>query len=399
MNKIFTSKIIVVLTVAVLLCLAAIMYSPVSAAEPSLPHTFYGNVTINGNPAPVGTKIEAKGEGVLTDPGNPIMTVEAGNYGTLDAANPYSQKLVVQGDISSGTVLTFYVNDVLTEQTYTWQSMAMTMLNLSITVATAPPAGGGGGASSGEELQATLYGSNYTFSISDTGKILEEIKSTSPDGNVAITIPVNTIALDDEGDPLSNLTIDDESNLPSPPEDKNIIGLAYDFGPDGAVFSPPITLVFSYDPANLAEGVAEEDLVLAYYNAASGKWITLSSEVNTANNTVSAALAHFTTVAILGQVEAPPVPEPISEPAPEPEPAPAPEPAPSPEPEPAPSPEPEPVPAPAPEPEPEPMPTPPAPVVPDEPTTNWTLVGGIIAGVILVAGIVIFVFFRRKIIG
>ena len=50
---------------------------------------------------------------------------------------------------------------------------------------------------------------------------------------------------------------------PPPPKDTSIIGLAYNFGPDRATFDPPITLTRSYDPNDIPESVAEEDLVLA----------------------------------------------------------------------------------------------------------------------------------------
>ncbi len=80
----------------------------VAAQPPSPPHAFFGAVTIDGQPAPAGTVIESRAEGVLTGiPGNPITTTELGRYG---GPMVQEQKLIVQGQVADGVVLVFYVN-------------------------------------------------------------------------------------------------------------------------------------------------------------------------------------------------------------------------------------------------------------------------------------------------
>jgi len=109
---------------------------------PPLPHAFYGTVEINDSAAPTGTQVEARGEGVRTGiEGNPIGTTAAGVYGS---AGSMGSKLVVQGDILDGAVITFYVNGVSTGQTAEWHNGEVTELDLSATI-TAPGGGGGGG--------------------------------------------------------------------------------------------------------------------------------------------------------------------------------------------------------------------------------------------------------------
>jgi len=71
-------------------------------------------------------------------------------------------------------------------------------------------------------------------------------------------------------------------------------------------------LGYTYDPDALPEGVADENLVLAYYDEVVGGWVTLDCIVDTVNHTITASASHFTTFAILGyEVEAlpPPVPD------------------------------------------------------------------------------------------
>ena len=168
----------------------------------------------------------------------------------------------------------------------------------------APGGGGFGGAPppTGEGVKANLFGTEASFPISSSGEILETIEATSEDGTLTLTIPEGTIALNKDDNPLTTLGAVVDTSPPPPPENTSIIGLAYDFGPDGATFDPPITLTRSYDPNDIPDGVAEEDLVLVWYDEAGDKWVELDCVVDTENNTITASIEHFTTFAIIGAV-------------------------------------------------------------------------------------------------
>lgn len=265
---------------------------------PNLPHDFYGSVMINGVPAPIGTMVEARGTGVdVGIDGNPTYTVEAGIYGT---ANPYDPRLVVQGDIKDGATLTFYVNDVSTGKTEAWHSGEVTELDLSVTITAPPGPSGGGGVSPGYDYVKTkIFGVEKSFRISDEGEINDTIKLTSKDGRLTLLIPKGTFALDKNGKPLKTLEAIVDESPPEPPEETNIIGLAYNFEPDGATFDPPLSLTFTYDPYSLPEGADPDDLVLAYYDEDAGAWVELDCVVDTEAGTITAQVSHFTTFALL----------------------------------------------------------------------------------------------------
>ena len=117
----------------------------VHAQVPQLPQAFYGVVTINGLPAPVGTEVEARGTGVETGvQGNPLTVVLAGQYGGPSVFDP---KLIVQGaGIPAGSPISFYVNNIQAEvqpagggwqNTYPFSSGAVTELNVRISYAPA----------------------------------------------------------------------------------------------------------------------------------------------------------------------------------------------------------------------------------------------------------------------
>jgi len=100
---------------------------------------------------------------------------------------------------------------------------------------------------------------------------------------------------------LTTLSVTVNEDPPPPPENKNIIGLTYNFEPHGATFDPPITLTFTYDPANIPEGVAEKDLVLAFYDQENGVWVELECTCDPDTNCIIACVSHFTQFAILGK--------------------------------------------------------------------------------------------------
>jgi predicted lipoprotein with Yx(FWY)xxD motif len=101
--------------------------------------------------------------------------------------------------------------------------------------------------------------------------------------------------------------------VPLPTLENTAVIAAYDFGPDGTTFDPSITLTISYDPAVLPEGVAEADLHIAMFDGTD--WVALASTVDTAANTISASVGHFTRFAALGAMP-PPTPTPQPPPAP-----------------------------------------------------------------------------------
>jgi hypothetical protein len=100
--------------------------------------------------------------------------------------------------------------------------------------------------------------------------------------------------------PLSEVSIIEMAEPPAPPADTDVIGLTYDLGPDGATFNPPITITFTYDEADIPEGVDEEDLVIAFWDEDADEWVVLENvTVDPVTNTISASVSHFTAFTVL----------------------------------------------------------------------------------------------------
>jgi len=352
--------------------------TPVLAdAIPKLPHAFYGSVTVNGAPAPDGTQVSATVNiGSIIATQNPVTTT-GGNYGI---GSPY---LLVQGyDIPDDATITFHVTTALgtvTGGTAAFiQGGGPTQLDIVIAIVAPPPP-------PPPTIEASFFGDTTTVTIDSSGIVQETAEFTSPTGELTITIPEGTMALDEEGEPLTGLTAETMDDPPPPPEDGTVIGLAYDFGPDGATFDPPLSLTFTYDPDSLPEGVSEEDLVIAFYDEDAAEWVNLVCVVNTDTNTITASVSHFGCFSLMVITppvfeEEPPVSAEKEPPAVEEEEPPVVE-----EEEP-----------PVVEEEEPPVVEEEEPLMEEEPSgLNWPVIGGIIGGVLLIAALG-FLWYRRR---
>jgi len=155
--------------------------------------------------------------------------------------------------------------------------------------------------------------------VNDEGVVQEDIEYRTTDGKINIFISSGTVAHTEEGEPLELIEIAVLCfDYPPPPLGAYIIGCAYDYKPDGATFAPPITITVTYAPGLIPPGVDEEDLVIAYYDVITGKWVVLPSTVDTVNNLIMAEVSGFTLFAAYAPApEATPAPTATATPTPE----------------------------------------------------------------------------------
>jgi len=138
----------------------------------------------------------------------------------------------------------------------------------------------------------------YDF-VTTEGKFTKDVTAKSEDSKVELTIDKGTVGQTKKGKRLLKITIVEMEDPPAPPEDSTVIGLVYDFGPEGATFKPSITLTFTYDPDDIPEGVIEENLIIALWDEAAGEWVNLVATVDPKTNTITAKVSHFTAITVL----------------------------------------------------------------------------------------------------
>jgi hypothetical protein len=167
-----------------------------------------------------------------------------------------------------------------------------------------PPSGGGGGGGGGggappTPTAAVCY-TDLSLIITSDGALTADVTATSCDGKIELTIDKGTTARTSDDEPIASIAMAEMLEPPSPPEGSNVVGLTYDMGPEGAIFDPPITLTFTYDPGDIPEGVNEEDLVIAVWDEDTSDWTTLEGAiVDPVTHTITAPVSHFSVCAIL----------------------------------------------------------------------------------------------------
>lgn len=142
----------------IIICTAIAFSAGIAYAEepPSLPVMLYGNVKIDGNPAPAGTIITAK---IGTDPAGATNVLTAGTYG--DKAN---DRLPVSAN--DGDNVDFYINGIKATPSVTFvynsndagKLIRVDLVAISKTSGTTGPSGGSGGSGSGSGGGASAAG-------------------------------------------------------------------------------------------------------------------------------------------------------------------------------------------------------------------------------------------------
>jgi hypothetical protein len=177
------------------------------------------------------------------------------------------------------------------------QTFSETSTSFSLT---SPGGGGpsGGGPGGGGPSGAGI--TNLTLYTNDEGVFNLPATAKSEDGKVQLTINKGTRARTRSDTRLTYISILKMTDPPAPSENTSIIGLVYNISPDGATFTPSITLTFTYDPAQVPDGVDQKKLVLATWDSVTSKWIESDNcTVDTTAHTISVEITHFTPFAII----------------------------------------------------------------------------------------------------
>jgi len=154
---------------------------------------------------------------------------------------------------------------------------------------------------------------NVAAVTTSAGVFTQDVTAKSPDNKVKLDIDQNTVGKTQAGAAITEISLTEMADPPDPPADTSRIGLTYDLGPDDATFDPPITLTFTYDPDEVPEG---SDLVISMWDedADPPQWVDLEGcTVDTTTHTISAPVSHFTPFTVIAQA-APVAPEVTEEP-------------------------------------------------------------------------------------
>jgi beta propeller repeat protein len=137
------------------------------------------------------------------------------------------------------------------------------------------------------------------------GLVTQATRLLSTNGRATVTIREGVVVKDAGGNPLTEISIKALSpgSLPAVPSGSpfTFAGMAYDLGPDGATFSPPIALAFTLPQAEWGK-----DYSVQSFDIKSGTWKVLPTTFDAATGTVTADIGHLSVFALFTEPRASP---------------------------------------------------------------------------------------------
>ncbi|NLM30345.1 MAG: hypothetical protein GX216_07975 [Methanomicrobiales archaeon] len=172
---------------------------------------------------------------------------------------------------------------------------------------TPPSSGGGGGGGgvttpSGPDIPVS-HERSASVTTDSSGVVTQAIEVSAVDAVASLLVPTGVVALDKEGNPLSEIFIDPlaSAEMPAIPAGAtfSFAGYVYEAGPAGATFDPPITLTFNI-PEDIWDSLDIEgnDLVVKWYNEETGEWESVPTTLDMSTRSVNAEVSHFTIFAL-----------------------------------------------------------------------------------------------------
>jgi len=181
--------------------------------------------------------------------------------------------------------------------------------SVTITVTAMPvysPPGGGGGGGTGGVPECPAGEVATTGRTTSGGLVFQGFVIKSFDKKFSLFLDKGITVLTPDGQCPRCIGLHEMIASLSLPEGARLIGAGYDAIPDLTAFTPPATIIYSYDPDDIPQEIAEESLVIALRDPATGEWMKLDCLVDTEAHTITAKIGRFNDIAVLGyEPEAP----------------------------------------------------------------------------------------------
>jgi alpha-tubulin suppressor-like RCC1 family protein len=144
-----------------------------------------------------------------------------------------------------------------------------------------------------------LYGlsPNTNLVLDTSGSVINSCVMTTTDTGLRLGINAGTNLLDSSGKPLTMLQASILTSIPAAQSGTIIIG-GYTLTPEGAIFSPSISMIFKYTASRLPFRVDQNSLYIALHNG--NQWTKVNSLLNIQEGTVTAQITHFSVYALVG---------------------------------------------------------------------------------------------------
>ncbi len=272
-------------------------------AVPPLPAEYYGNVLIEGTPAPAGTVITAYIHGT---PRGTITTDVAGFYGGPGLFDPRLKVNVSETELQAGDlIITFQINGILASQSIPFTQGASQQLDLStgqtgsnnsfqgltpIPVKTEEPIITN---TNTPNTKSEPYQDNEGSSPSIQYGLEQEEKYTSDDGMAFIVFQKGTLLFSPKGEFLQNITIAARKIADLAPIRANqslfFSGYAYEINPERTYFNPEGQFSLQIPYERISEVMALNPQIYRYVPQ-TASWEQLRTSTNQFTGVISAPI-------------------------------------------------------------------------------------------------------------
>ncbi len=145
-----------------------------------------------------------------------------------------------------------------------------------------------------------------TLNPDKSGLLPAEVNVQSLDQVALITLQQGSQATDTSGQPLTEISLQPEDSSTMPPRESGtqyaFSGLAYKCGPDGAQFSPSVTLTLTLTPDQWSNlHVNGREPVIRTYSTSAKSWESLLTNNDPDTLTVSTEVTHFSDFALFSK--------------------------------------------------------------------------------------------------
>ncbi len=137
--------------------------------------------------------------------------------------------------------------------------------------------------------------------INEQAVITQTTVLQSADQLATLSIGQGVVAKDSAGSPLSSVTISTlpDSGIPETPQGStfSFAGIAYNLQPDGATFSPAVTITFTVPQAQWSQHYMVKE-----YNPLAQVWVDLPTTYHPESGTISASVSQFCIIALFSDI-------------------------------------------------------------------------------------------------
>ena len=171
--------------------------------------------------------------------------------------------------------------------------------HVTITATPAFSVGGGGGGGGGGAPECPEGEVATSGRATSGGLVFQPFILRSPDKRFTIYLNEGIVVLTPDGICPQCIGIHDIPQQPPQPQGAQFASLVYDAVPDLTAFTPPATIVYNYDPADIPAEFTAAELLIATSDPATGEWIGLACVVDTEAHTITSQIGRFNDLAVI----------------------------------------------------------------------------------------------------